>query len=495
MLAIFTNLITLLYLVHLQDTQNTSEDTLKSPTNKINTNLNKFKNLEVTAVIRDFEHYETAVPETTTKLLQHPNIGQVVIVSDVLPYPPLTLPKSDKVNLISLDVRADKLYNMSKPMTYIKSEYTLILPDGVEVNTEEEYDIEHLVHVLKTDTNVQVHLVAFPLDTATTARCLEVSISLKTWVLTYGRSANEDIICDAIHGQFGIFLRSSDLALLPAPFTAPMHKSLFIQTALQRWKVRLIQQPIFNNFHTLFHDPHANWKHRSDEYSRLKKMYKLFGIKLVRQESGQEEWHGCEKDTERCFGTVVADVPEYIYQKKWTPPCCLRNLRLTARHVFSTLEQQGVRYWLEGGSLLGAARTGDIIPWDYDVDIGIYKDDINKSPELLNCVSSPVVDKLGFVWEHAPEGEFYRVQFSETNRLHVDIFPFYSKNGNMTKDTWFKTHRQDTEFPEHYLNPLSKIKFIGIGVSAPNNWKDFLELKFGKHVIDTPRYPNYDHPL
>ena len=39
----------------------------------------------------------------------------------------------------------------------------------------------------------------------------------------------------------------------------------------------------------------------------------------------------------------------------------------------------------------------------------------------------------------------------------LDIFPFYEKNGIMTKNTWFKTHRQDSEFPAHYLKPLATL--------------------------------------
>lgn len=166
------------------------------------------------------------------------------------------------------------------------------------------------------------------------------------------------------------------------------------------------------------------------------------------------------------------------------------GLRRTARHVFEQLEAAHVRYWLEGGSLLGAMRGGDILPWDYDVDIGIYKEDITRCTWLLRARSKPVVDQQGFVWEKAIEGDFFRVQFSQVNRLHVDIFPFYSKNGTMTKDTWFKSHRQDREFPEYFLKPMSSIDFVGRTVSAPNNIHDFLEFKFGEGAIENPEYPN-----
>jgi len=185
-------------------------------------------------------------------------------------------------------------------------------------------------------------------------------------------------------------------------------------------------------------------------------------------------------------------MPEYVHQGRWTPPCCLRALRETARHVFKILESENVRYWLEGGSLLGAARTGDIIPWDYDIDIGIYRNDIHRCKHLSHVrhTGIAVVDSDGFVWEKATEGDYYRVQYSQSNHLHVDIFPFYTRNGTMTKDTWFKSHRQDTEFPESFIDPLGRISFVGVNVSVPNNVRRFLEFKFGVGVIENPRLPN-----
>ncbi|NXY91922.1 FKRP protein, partial [Alcedo cyanopectus] len=177
---------------------------------------------------------------------------------------------------------------------------------------------------------------------------------------------------------------------------------------------------------------------------------------------------------------------------RWTPPCCLRALRETARHVSRVLERSGVRYWLEGGSLLGAARLGDIIPWDYDVDFGIYREDVGRCRWLAAVAApgaEPLEDPQGFLWEKAAEGDFYRVHYSRSNRLHVDLWPFYPRQGVMTKDTWLG-HPQDVEFPESFLRPRVPIPFAGFTAMAPNNARAFLELKFGPGAIETPQYPN-----
>ncbi|GLH07305.1 Fukutin-related protein [Gryllus bimaculatus] len=332
------------------------------------------------------------------------------------------------------------------------------------------------------------YLVSAAFQDTRAVECLKVNLNAREWYIEY--STTEDDVCDSVSGNHAILVATETIKKLPVVFMLPFPEALYIQAAAQNIKVKLLRQGGLTEGQPLYKSSHAYWKLQQLHQRRLKDMYREFGLKKVVRETGVVEWYGCNRNTARCFGTVVDDIPQYLWEGKWTPPCCLAGLRRTARHVFDQLDESGVRYWLEGGSLLGAMRSSDILPWDYDVDLGFYRDDISRCHWLLRAQKQSIIDSDGFVWEKAPEGEFFRVQYSQSNHLHVDLFPFYEVNGTMTKDTWFPTHKQDREFPEYFLHPMSSIEFIGRQVPAPNNIRDFLELKFGKNVIENPEYPN-----
>lgn len=228
------------------------------------------------------------------------------------------------------------------------------------------------------------------------------------------------------------------------------------------------------------------WKVQQLHQDRERTMFEKLGIKKVTRASDSIEWYGCSRESSRCFGPVINGIPSYLYQNRFTPPCCISGLRKVAHHVFDKLEEVGIRYWLESGSLLGAMRNGDILPWDHEVQIGVNRDDLERSSWLIQAMDKPVVDNHGFVWKKATEGEFFEVQYSKVNHLTVNILPFYAKNGSMLRDAWFLNNK---DFPEQFLHPMSSIEFAGRQVPCPNNIRDFLELKYFRGVIENPELP------
>lgn len=440
----------------------------------------------VTILIRDFEDFENYVPDVVRSFVrQNPEVP-VVVAADHLPYPPMVLPSAPSVQVLILKPAPDQPASASRLEVHVRTEYVALVPDGVKADAT--FQLERMLEELKTGQG-KVEMVAAPVHSLTPLQCLNLKVSLKTWTVEYTKAPPSSKMCTALRGEAVLLLRTKDLFNLSVPLAKPLLTSFFIQTSLRGWAVRILDISFSAVHRPLFTSSHNQWKADNHAKASRLQLFQDFGIKRVILEDGKEQWFGCSKETPRCFGTIHDDTPEYLYQNRWTPPCCLRALRETAKYVINVLETSGVRYWLEGGTLLGAARHQDIIPWDYDVDLGVYLEDIPNCELLRNADSGSVVDEKGFVWEKAIEGDFYRVQYSEYNHLHVDLWPFYPKNGLMTKDTWMD-HRQDVEFPEHFLKPLVPIPFAGFLALAPNDYRSFLELKFGEGVIENPEYPN-----
>ncbi|NXS40097.1 FKRP protein, partial [Balaeniceps rex] len=432
----------------------------------------------VTVLLRDFEDFENDLAGTARSFASLP--VPVLVAAETVPYPPVPLPAG--VGLLTLRPTADRPPPLARPELHVRTRHVALVPDGTRAVPGL---LERMRDTLEEGAG-DTRLVAAPVGSAP-LRCLELRLEPRAWTARYGPGAPG--VCQAVEGTAVLLLRTRDLFALPFPLARPVPTALFIQAAFRGWGLR-VMPAVFPAARRPPVSPHGRWKADNLAETRRRQLMHDFGIKREVLADGRERWYGCSKETARCFGTVHARTPQYLLAGRWTPPCCLRALRETARHVAGVLEAAGVRYWLEGGSLLGAARLGDIIPWDYDVDLGIYREDVSKCRWLATAAAGePVEDTEGFLWEKAAEGDFYRVHYSRSNRLHVDLWPFYPRGGVMTKDTWLG-HPQDVEFPESFLQPRVPMPFAGFTAMAPNNARAFLELKFGPGAIENPEYPN-----
>lgn len=84
----------------------------------------------------------------------------------------------------------------------------------------------------------------------------------------------------------------------------------------------------------------------------------------------------------------------------------LRKLQLTELEILMELDRvcrkHNLRYYIVGGTLIGAARTGGFIPWDDDIDVSMPREDFDKLISLKEEFSSDF-----FLQTHKTEKQCY----------------------------------------------------------------------------------------
>ena len=129
----------------------------------------------------------------------------------------------------------------------------------------------------------------------------------------------------------------------------------------------------------------------------------------------------------------------------------LRTVQLNLLDILVEFDRvcrdNGIHYWLDSGTLLGAMRHGGFIPWDDDLDICILKKDYHR---LIKCLSRDLnapfklynyrKDSTQDAVNHAPISRVINQSFLVTRKndkdgnpvfepLWIDIFPI--ENGSL----------------------------------------------------------------
>lgn len=172
--------------------------------------------------------------------------------------------------------------------------------------------------------------------------------------------------------------------------------------------------------------------------------------------------------------------------------------------IIQTFEREKIQYWLCHGTLLGIVRENRLLPWDNDIDIAVFHDDISKH-KIRN-----LLNELGFLEKYTAL-ESQCLHFNGTNKM-IDI-NFYKVNSEQAYMKWLApniTRRQKLLFmilsafsgimPDGYkyknmfIRKLLTLAFVFLymlGKILPKKLKKLIET-FGENTLN---YKGYFYPL
>lgn len=153
----------------------------------------------------------------------------------------------------------------------------------------------------------------------------------------------------------------------------------------------------------------------------------------------------------------------------------LHSIQVKMLEAFADIcKNNNLRYFLLGGSALGAIRHGGIIPWDDDIDIGMPRKDYNKFLKIANKEFPSYYEVRNF--KTHPKGHIYPYSKIEDNRtsLKVRWLSHLDYTGGVFMDL----------FPLDGIPENNKIRNI--------HYKIILFLK--RAILDQPKKINPEYP-
>jgi lipopolysaccharide cholinephosphotransferase len=155
------------------------------------------------------------------------------------------------------------------------------------------------------------------------------------------------------------------------------------------------------------------------------------------------------------------------------------SLRRLLQDFRDICDKHGIEYWADGGTLLGAVRSGGIIPHDDDIDVCI-------TPEGMSALREAVKKSkhLRVQMALSPWG-VHKFKNKKESDVWIDLFEVsastqpsgktrfqYVKQGH--RSTWPKFWYEDDE-----LRPLQKVPFEDGHIMIPKSPIPYLERGYG----------------
>lgn len=172
----------------------------------------------------------------------------------------------------------------------------------------------------------------------------------------------------------------------------------------------------------------------------------------------------------------------------------LKEEKEALKAISALLQQEGITYFADCGTCLGAYRYSGVIPWDNDVDIAILQPDFKRTKQALKKLDPDLYQVQD--WSSRGRRDSYLKVYVKNTGSLIDIY-CYAIDPDLKTLTYIISGEENIFLPEQwkererrYIAPVSfdmifplKIAILDdIEVPVPNKTESYLKVRYGENI-------------
>lgn len=212
----------------------------------------------------------------------------------------------------------------------------------------------------------------------------------------------------------------------------------------------------------------------------------------------QEWWETATKD-ERV--DVLRELGVYAYYFTPMRQCCMDNMAQMLIDMVNVFNNNDLHYWFDFGGLLGIFRSGELIPYDKDLDIGIYWENIDKYNALIPQLEAKgyrvqriIREKLDQPDDFVPRVHLGLDKGHCADIVACDIFVWQNVRKKGGRISVALNHGTPCFCDSAYYEDTAWLTWKGANIKIPVCTEEYLEMRYGsKWKLADPLY--YRHNI